>query len=462
MLSPGVLRRAVALALAVLTALPGLALAAGPKPADPEEAVKERLKSADDLLGLLEVQRSREILEELARDPRSKAATKKTRARLFATLGRVRAELGDEAGMAEAFLEAVRIDRSIKLPKSVSPKILEALERAKEILPKEEPGHHEAGHGPKPDAGPGPSRRDGGEPSAGLDASLPDARVERGDARVQGLDAGSALDAGSRGGADAAIALDAGNARDAGPSLDPRDAALARDAANARDAGAEDAAPRPDASAAKDAAIADVGLAPVVSAEPAVKLKPGLRLVIAGAPRALARVQLLAVPTLLPDSATYYARIRRPDERRFMPFLMTRTGTVAILELRLSDPRYEIYLEAKDKNRVIAKAHSADAPLVLEVEPAPSLKDAWAEPDLSPHPSPSLSARTSSSSTVAVTAASTGLSNTQAWLLAGGVLLAALIITGSILIATSGSNPCQAKEGFGCTEIRVLPLIGGD
>ncbi len=506
-----------ALSLLLLLAAPLPLFAAGPKPAEVEEAVKAKLKSADDLLSVLDVQRSREILEEVARDPKTKGASKKLRARVHATLGRVRAELGDELGMDDAFSEAVKLDRGVKLPRSASPKILDALERIRAGAPKDEPPPHrpdpsrrpeheraaklDGGAGSKLDGGANETR-DGGVAPGGRDAAVAPALAAAlpGDGGTPS--AAASKDAGAL--PNAGALPDAGKTKDAGVTPDasaPKDAGALLDASGARDGGAtRNAGATPDASATKDAgapsptaakdagpldaalpsdagrfgpdagrsegdggrASTDAGAAPDAGSrppDPPAKPKPGLRAEIIGPKTSLSRVQILAVPTLLPESATYFARIRRPEERRFMPFLMTRTGTVAVLELRLTEARYELFLEAKDKGKVIARAASADAPLVIETEQAPPIARAWAEPDLSPHPSP---VRTSSSSTTALAQGGEGFNATTTWLVAGGVVAAAVLITIVVLVASGGSSGCNAKEGFGCTEIRVLPLIGGD
>jgi len=508
-----------ALSLLLVAAAPLPLLAAGPKPAEGGEAVKVKLKSADERLSVLDVQRSREILEEVAHDPKTKAASKKLRARVYATLGRVRAELGDELGMDDAFSEAVKLDRGVKLPRSASPKILDALERIRAGAPKDEPPPHRPDPvkrpEPKPDAGVAArqdagsvARADAGGPADAGAAARPDASGAPGRDAAAGLavlpvsdggastskDGGAGKDAGAGAPTSAkdASTPDAGAARDAGPQKDasssgagvtldgatPKDAS-AMDAGAQRDASASDAGPQRDADTGRSSALLDAALpgdagrnegrsdggskgaadAGLRAAEPTERPRPGLRAEILGPRTSLSRVQILAVPTLLPESATYYARIRRAEERRFMPFLMTRTGTVAVLELRLTEARYELFLEAKDRGKVIARAGSADAPLVIETEQAPPIARAWAEPDLSPHPSP---AKTSSSSTTALALGGQGFNSTTTWLVAGGVVAAAVLITIVVLVASGGSNTCSAKEGFGCTEIRVLPLIGGD
>ncbi|MBI4818268.1 MAG: hypothetical protein HY791_18535 [Deltaproteobacteria bacterium] len=94
---------------------------------------------AEKLLEKLELEHARELLEAATRDPKLEAEPTRTRARLFAVLGRARAELGDLAGMEEAFASAVRLDPKVTIKKSASPKIRDALERVRKASAKSDP-----------------------------------------------------------------------------------------------------------------------------------------------------------------------------------------------------------------------------------------------------------------------------------------------------------------------------------
>ncbi|MEQ9501399.1 MAG: hypothetical protein RIT81_31305, partial [Deltaproteobacteria bacterium] len=141
---------ATALALALSFALP--ATAAPSRKATKE--VQTICRRAQRLLDKLEYERGRELLESSVRNPRFRRASPASKAQLWALLGRARAELGDMVGTDEAFLEAVRWDRRVRLSKSTSPKIREALDRARANAPV--PGKTEAPPPPPPEPPPPP------------------------------------------------------------------------------------------------------------------------------------------------------------------------------------------------------------------------------------------------------------------------------------------------------------------
>lgn len=129
-ISVRILRLFVALVFAMA---PSLASAKrGPKI---DRQVNQVCKRARTMLDQLEYERARALLESSVRKPRNARARPATKARLWALLGRARAELGDMVGSDEAFLEAVRWDRRVKLSRATSPKIRQALERARSLAP---------------------------------------------------------------------------------------------------------------------------------------------------------------------------------------------------------------------------------------------------------------------------------------------------------------------------------------
>ncbi|MCK6552841.1 hypothetical protein L6R52_43860, partial [Myxococcota bacterium] len=117
-------------------------------------------KEAEQLLGALEYERARERLEGAVAGNTLRGASVTARAKIWALLGRARAELGDALGADEAFEQAVALDRRVRLPKSTSPKILDALERARANAPapgdaardEAAKGEHARGEGAKGDA----------------------------------------------------------------------------------------------------------------------------------------------------------------------------------------------------------------------------------------------------------------------------------------------------------------------
>lgn len=128
---PARLLRAV---MALLIALaPSFAEAKPSRKVDRE--VRKVSRRAEKMLDDLEYERARALLEASVRKKRYTRARARAKARLWALLGRARAELGDAVGSDEAFLEAVRWDRRVKLSRRTSPKIREALERARRLAP---------------------------------------------------------------------------------------------------------------------------------------------------------------------------------------------------------------------------------------------------------------------------------------------------------------------------------------
>ncbi len=120
-----------ALILALGPVMPGVAHAGRTE----DKAVDRVNREAERMLRRLDYQRARELLEATARDGKTRKARASTRARVWALLGWARAELGDVYGTDDAFLKAVVIDRKVRLPRGVSPKIVDALERARTNAP---------------------------------------------------------------------------------------------------------------------------------------------------------------------------------------------------------------------------------------------------------------------------------------------------------------------------------------
>lgn len=132
-MSPWHARLSRLLLACVMLLAPGLAVARPPPKVDSQ--VQQVSARAESMLDQLEYERARALLEASVRKPRNARARPQTKAVLWALLGRARAELGDMVGSDEAFLEAVRWDRRVKLSRSTSPKIREALDRARALAP---------------------------------------------------------------------------------------------------------------------------------------------------------------------------------------------------------------------------------------------------------------------------------------------------------------------------------------
>src|SRR5438045_4143419 len=124
-----IIKRGVALLTAALILCPPQLHAiawAKPNKKTADAEVVDITHKAEALLNKLEYERARELLESSVRDPQYRKAKSTSKAKLWALLGRARAELGDPVGTDEAFLQAVQWDRRVKLAKSTSPKILDA------------------------------------------------------------------------------------------------------------------------------------------------------------------------------------------------------------------------------------------------------------------------------------------------------------------------------------------------
>lgn len=116
---------------------------------------------------------------------------------------------------------------------------------------------------------------------------------------------------------------------------------------------------------------------------------------------------------------------------------------------------------------------SAETPARPEPEPTepaptrtrradpPPLSEAWADPTPTPPPPMPMPVETTETSTGPAeqpwTTWGPGLNEAEViGLSAAAVAVAAAIVV--VIVATSGGDGCDAPEGFGCTEVRVLPL----
>ena len=116
--------------IAILLPLVALSYATGPSApsSGADQRLQVLLRSTEHLFQNLELEQARINLEKAAKHSQFKSAKKSTRARLFAALGRARAELHDLEGAREVFRKAVRWDRNVQLNSSASPKIRAILE----------------------------------------------------------------------------------------------------------------------------------------------------------------------------------------------------------------------------------------------------------------------------------------------------------------------------------------------
>jgi hypothetical protein len=277
------MRRIVAIACALLLVLGPELAQARPARKSPDAELNEIVHRAESLLNKLEYERARELLEATVRDSQFKKAKPVSKARLWALLGRARAEQGDPVGTDEAFLQAVQWDHKVKLPKDTSPKILEALERARANAPvpgerasdtpeprrekvertaRSEPITESAKRAPSGgQTHPAASSRDAGAAIAsGSDAGVVDSGAARADGGSAAAVSAWSADAGASSGAITSAPSDGGNrSTDAGASISsggPVDGGSV--ASTLRDAGSSDgrAAPASGGDASSVGAIA--------------------------------------------------------------------------------------------------------------------------------------------------------------------------------------------------------------
>ena len=409
------LRRAVATLLACLLVL---APAAGhAKPKGEDARVLGVVKQAEDLLNRLEYERARELLEASARDAGLRKASPTAKAQLWAQLGRARAELGDSMGSEDAFLVAVRWDRRVKLARSTSPKIVEALDRARAMAPA--PGDEP----PPPEPEPPPSRPQVAEvepePEPPPVVETPPARPE--------------------------------------PAARPE---------RAEPPQRPERAERPERPQRAERPVAKREPPPKAEARPAppaaAKLGPWMRQRLDGEVLLGRSVELVIEHQGLPRDARFDAWIRRTQTGAFRRVQLARTGTVAKGSLELDRPRIELYVTATQGRKVVARVGSETEPVVVSTEPPPPpIVQAWSG-DL-PKVAPSAEVRTSTTVAAAPVAATrvestSALTDLEIGLIAAG---GAVVVTGLVILAVvlfGKPKACDAREGFGCTEVTILPL----
>jgi hypothetical protein len=425
----------------VTAAAPSIAIAKpGPSKGNPDAEVLEVTKNAEALLDKLEYERARELLESSAR---SLAAYKKAkapaRARLWALLGRARAELGDAVGADEAFLKAVAFDRRVKLAPGTSPKILEALERARANAPAQAEVEAEE---QQPDPSPPPSKqveprpKPRAKPDAGVatatnfDASTPDAGAKF----VASPDAGAKF-----------VANDAGVSNiDAGTATQPADTEPKTEPK------IEQPKPPPQPKA----------LGPTIRHRVLGDVLPGRTITV------------VIEPQNLPKNTKLELYIRRATTSPFKQELLTKTGTTATRKLTMDRPRYELYVRAVKGKKTVAQLGSENDPIVIStLPPPPSLVDAWSTKEDRPRFVETSTTGTSTLATNSTKTSSTALvpptkvtkpPDDDDTLLYVGVGIGAAVVAAAVVITVvllTRKSDCDSEEGFGCVEIEVQPLF---
>lgn len=419
---PGCGRRITALAalLSIVAPVvqPRTASARSPERVTPDAQVDELIERAEVLLSKVEYERARAVLERAVADPELRNARPANRARLWAALGRTRAELG-VPGSEQAFRQAVQLDRHVRLPRTTSPKIAEALERTRATL-------DPAGGG----ALPAPGRRGavpgapGAPPAAGPPANLRDGQPP-------------------------AAAGPAGAPTSAPPPGDPGAAPP-----EGRQPSAPDGAPALPAN-------------PAEPEERSVRLPPDrgpyLRYRLAGQVGVGRTVTLVVELQRGPRSPTFELAVRRNGGDFVVEHPPASSNGFARLVV-FDRPHVELYVRAYRGKKLIAEMGSPAAPVTLSAVPGPpSLLDAWSVAATSTRaaeraglvgPAPRA---TTSTVVPGPIASSSSDAITIAGVTAGGAILVAGIVV-LYAVLHGGKGPCHAKEGFGCTEVTVSPL----
>lgn len=459
-----VVRRALAsLMIALVVSAPPTAELQA-KPALPSKNVDAEVadiaKRAEALLNKLEYERARELLESAVRNGGYRKAHAPSKSRLWALLGRARAEVGDAVGADEAFLQAVMWDRRVRLARGTSPKILEALERARANAPA--PG--ELSEPPiSEDAPPAPRREPPDAGQAKAEPPVPEARPDAGKVerpKPDKPDAGRAErpDAGK---------VDKPEPRKPDKPDKPEPQKPERPDKPEPQRPVKPEKPEPQKQEKPEPQKQD-------------KPEPALGHRIEGQVWHNETVTLVLVPKELPKGVKLELFVRYAQADKFKPEPLVRTGTVATRKLKLDRPRVELYARALKGKKVLATLGSAGDPLVLTPTekplrtPPPPIREAWSTPDIRPRLVPTAS---TASTAVAVAAARTSTRSLvpppppptrvqpaeeddtllYVGLAAGGVVVAGGIVLAIVLL--SGKSGCDAKEGFGCIEVQVLPLV---
>lgn len=329
----------------------------------PSREIRELAAEAEALLDALQQRDALRVLEQGRRRPSFSKADRTARARLLVILGRARAELSDEAGMEQAFRQAISLDPKVRLSTvNTSPKIIAALERARLETPVAQKPAPAPASPKKPPSPPKP-------PAAGPKAKS-----------------------------------------------------------------------TPHAEPTEPAALAWWIEGPLVSG---------------------ARVRLVIDTTGVPKDAELSAHRRFVGASSASRLELTRSGTTASAVLNLDPRPFDLWMSARSKSILVARAGSESAPIHLAPKVAPALGEAW-----SPAPPPPATEQTQGSTVAAATLVppaepgeggdATGDPLTLA--LTFGMIL---VMVGAVVLSVSllvGGPDCDAPPGFGCSEVRVLPL----
>lgn len=442
----------LALIAVILLGVAGEALAKPEPPKkSPDVEVLEVTKRAEGLLDKLEYERARELLESSVRTlPAYKKAKMPSKARLWVLLGRARSELGDMVGGDEAFLKAVGFDKRVKLTASASPKILEALERARanapspaEVAEPEEPEPQKPQRDPpiRDREPPQPPKEKEPPPPKEKDPTPPKEK-------------------------------DPPPPKEKDPPK-PKDPPKEKEPPKPKDPPKEKEPPK-EKVRPKDP--------PKEKEPPKVNTGPALRQKVVGEVKDGRTITLVVEHENLPKGSKLELFLRRGQTSPFKMEALTKTGTVAVKKLTMDRPRIELYARATHKKKTVAQLGSENDPIVITTLPAPPLLvEAWSQRDQRPSfIKTSTTGTQTSSASLALDQRSTRTSSTAqlvpptkvtvpadssdntAWIALGvgaGVVVVAAAIVVTVVLLNSGGDDCDAQEGFGCTAIEIVPLV---
>jgi hypothetical protein len=498
------LRRVLAIALAASLVLPPSPRIAEAKPGQkrsPDAEVAEVTQHAETLLDKLEYERARELLETAVLNPMFRKARPTWRAKLWALLGRARAEVGDTVGTDEAFLQAVQFDRRVKLAKGTSPKILDALERARlnaplpgeatgpvaETKPEaaDKGGGEKAGaekrtrspHGERTRTSTAPKTAVGKKPPAADDGDEEEAGgadARRGASKTEAA-AGKAGESADKGGGEK-------RGREKKPKTPVSEDKQTKPETPAKE-GANEPETKPETPAKPEA-------------KPARKDSPKLRHRIEGRVAINKTITIVIEQENLPRGAHLELELRKGQTGAFKQEPLTKTGTVSIRKMKLDRPRLEFFVRALKGKKLITQLGSLDDPIIVStLPPPPSLADAWSVEEqkvqLIPRTATATKASKPAAPPLAVSTPERAHTSTKTasplpsvapssapiavvkptevkeeddgstgliiGITAGAVALVAAGIVTFLIIKSHGTPECPAKEGFGCTQIQVVP-----
>lgn len=173
-----------------------------------------------------------------------------------------------------------------------------------------------------------------------------------------------------------------------------------------------------------------------------------------------ARVRLVVDTSGLAPAAVVEGHRRDPERSQTSRIELVRSSTTVTAVLDLDARPFEVWLTARTARGLVARAGSPETPIRFAPRPAPSLTEAWSARTPAPPPPRTESSTVAASLLGAAPEAEGGDATGDPVTLAltfGMILIMAGAVALSIALLAGGSD-CDAGPGFGCSEVRVLPL----